>query len=90
MRRPFTSPPAPDWHRPQNGQKLVIRRTDLIAREPPFAQCAPCRILYVRSTTAGFNAIAIHACRAPAIAAVVKDTKSAKAKAQKANGVRSV
>jgi hypothetical protein len=49
-----------------------------------------CRIPYVRSATAGFNVIAIHACRAPAIAAVVKDTKSAKAKAQKANGVRSV
>ena len=46
--------------------------------------------LYVRRAAAGFNVIAIHACRAPAIAAVVKDTKSAKAKAQKANGVRSV
>jgi hypothetical protein len=42
--------------------------------------------LYVRSATAGFSVIAIHACRAPAIAAVVKDTKSAKAKAQKAFG----
>ena len=47
-------------------------------------------LYHVRRAAAGFNVIAIHACRAPAIAAVVKDTKSAKAKAQKANGVRSV
>jgi hypothetical protein len=40
------------------------------------------RILYVRSTTAGFSVIAIHVCRAPAIAAVTNDAKSAKAKAQ--------